>query len=234
MNYQFTTTDGRKYLVEVIEDETFYNPLTECCSGDIQGFIDTKFCQESNCDLAKNFKSFYKNFDEIFGVKRGKKSAILAASEAGYVILPIWGYSHGEHAFTASYENPYDEWDSGLAGYIWRRNNFDIYCIQTLQDTIRQFDNWFNNEVWSLEFTSLENGTKFYGTGCVYVDQTEENIKQYCEDELGGGELEPYFGIAKKQLNKEDFNNKIESLLNDYWLNEISKQKVKALRRLLN
>ena len=67
----------------------------------------------------------------------------------------------------------------------------------------------------------------------IYDDFTEERIEYYCMTTFGEGKLEPYFGTVKQQLSMEDFNNKIESILNDYWLTEIPKEKIEALRTIL-
>ena len=234
MNYQFTTNVGEKYLVQAKEDGGFQNPLVYAYEDGIQAIIDTKFCREDFCDKADSFESLERNFEKIFGVKKGKKTTVLAASEAGYTILPIWGYSHGGYDFCASYENPYDKWDSGLAGYIWcKKSTFDKDDGEMLQKAIHQYTNYFNNEVWMLDFISLKDGEEFIGVGSIYDDLNEETIKCNCVDVLGEGKLEPYFGTVKQQLSMEDFNDKIESILNDYWLTEIPKEKIEALRAIL-
>ena len=234
MNYQFTTNMGEKYLVQAKEDGGFQNPLVYAYEDGIQTIIDTKFCREDFCEEADSFESLERNFEKVFGVKKGKKSTVLAASEAGWTILPIWGYSHSGYDFCASYENPYDKWDSGLAGYIWcKKSTFDKDDVEMLQKAIHQYTNYFNNEVWMLDFISLKDGEEFIGVGSIYDDLNEETLKHNCVDVLGEGKLEPYLGTVKQQLSMEDFNNKIESILNDYWLTEIPKEKIKALRAIL-
>lgn len=234
MNYQFTTNMGEKYLVQAKEDGGFQNPLVYAYEDGIQTIIDTKFCREDFCEEADSFESLERNFEKVFGVKKGKKSTVLAASEAGWTILPIWGYSHSGYDFCASYENPYDKWDSGLAGYIWcKKSTFDKDDVEMLQKAIHQYTNYFNNEVWMLDFISLKDGEEFIGVGSIYDDLNEETLKHNCVDVLGEGKLEPYLGTVKQQLSMEDFNDKIESILNDYWLTEIPKEKVEALRAIL-
>lgn len=234
MNYQFTTNMGEKYLVQAKEDGGFQNPLVYAYEDGIQTIINTKFCREDFCEEADSFESLERNFEKVFGVKKGKKSTVLAASEAGWTILPIWGYSHSGYDFCASYENPYDKWDSGLAGYIWcKKSTFDKDDVEMLQKAIHQYTNYFNNEVWMLDFISLKDGEEFIGVGSIYDDLNEETLKHNCVDVLGEGKLEPYLGTVKQQLSMEDFNDKIESILNDYWLTEIPKEKVEALRAIL-
>ena len=235
MYYQFTTTDrGEKYLVQAKEDGGFQNPLVYAYEDGIQAIIDTKFCREDFCDEADSFESLERNFEKVFGAKKGKKTTVLAASEAGWTILPIWGYSHSGYDFCASYENPYDKWDSGLAGYIWcKKSTFDKDDVEMLQKAIHQYTNYFNNEVWMLDFISLKDGEEFIGVGSIYDDLNEETIKYNCVDVLGEGKLEPYFGTVKQQLSMKDFNDKIRSILNDYWLTEIPTEKIEALYSIL-
>ena len=233
MNYQFTT-NGKKYLVEARRCDAYESPLLNEGERGIYAFIDTKFCRESSCEEADSFESLERNFEKVFGVKKGKKTTVLAASEVGYTILPIWGYSHSGYDFCASYENPYDKWDSGLAGYIWCKKGVYDDDIEELQEVIRSYTKYFNNETWCIEFTSLEDGEEFCGIGMIYDDFTEERIEYYCMTKFGEeGKFEPYFGTVKRQLSMEDFNNKIENILNDYWLTEIPTKKIEALRAIL-
>ena len=115
---------------------------------DFTGFVETRFCNYNSSKEIKNFKDFEDNFKEIFNIdwnvnlpentKDYIKTVLNETKEAGYLCLPIWGYSHSGYCFCANETNPYDKWDSGLAGFIWSKT----LTREELNDIVEELNAW--------------------------------------------------------------------------------------------
>lgn len=111
---------------------------------------------------------------------------------AGYVCLPIWGYSHSGLMFRASERNPFEKWDSGLAGVAWINKNSSNGAFDFFNRIIDKLNIWLSGEVYTAEMHPIDKPE-----ATMYVDYIyslcPEDIKARIEDEYGlKGELVKY------------------------------------------
>ena len=151
-NYLLEGNDSNLYKIVVDTEECPIDPFEDIYE-DVQIFIDTNFYVGSNCPLADSFETFDINFKKIFKIDWGLnipqnprnylETVLRKAEEAGYLCLPIWGYSHSGYSFFASEHNPYGSWDSGLAGFAWTKDR--PVARESISALIEAINKYLNN-----------------------------------------------------------------------------------------
>lgn len=240
MNYLYTMKDmirrriRYRYFVEVEKDDCHTNPMENW--DNIKMIIDTRFCKMSNCDEVYTLEQLIEKSQEIFGVELDRENVIPvamkeSAAKAGYTMMPVWCYSHSGYTFAAAYENPFDKWDSGLAGFIWCEKCFGDE--ETLKLFTKEFDGYFNDEVYHIRITDIKDDELIDDNYDVYLGD-KKTLEKYCEDMLGEGTLEEYEGEIETVIDEEGLIMQVEDVLEDYRRNGLPKEKVALLKLLLN
>lgn len=183
--YTLKTSDGKKYTITLNQDENVENPR-EVNEGYKSHLVIEKRGYFFSDYKRKNFKSLD---DVIEHFSRGKKKSVHTwadlvdvAYEKGYILSPVWDYSHSGYSFSASLQNPFDNWDSGLAGFIWCKKSDKEKC--DFQAEIAEFTHYFNGDVYYM----LVEGEKQepFCIGSIYPDdnkpfssQLEDLLEEY-------------------------------------------------------
>lgn len=145
--------------------------------------------KEDTSFLNSKRKKFNSLDDVIEYFSRGKKKLVHTwadlvdvAYEKGYILSPVWGYSHTGYAFSACLQNPYDSWNSGLTGFIWCKKTDEDKC--DFQAEIAEFAHYFNGDVYTA--TVGEEDGKTFCIDSIYPDnkkpfslQLEELLREY-------------------------------------------------------
>ena len=228
MNYILKTTSGNAYRVCVNTDYNAANPVDYMDTVDM--FIDTKFCEINSTSFdCMNFKTFNRDFGKIFGRKvKVDETVFKVALSQGYLLLPVWGYSHSGYAFAASRVNPFDKWDSGLAGFIWAKidqtdyegNPIDVE--QLLVGAVEDFNAYFNNEIYMIGINQIGHDSDCYEwvlDQVTFKENVEEELTLLVLGEVGetAGSLEEYSQEEESRLvheykNKVDINSALDDL----------------------
>lgn len=229
MDYILKTTSGNAYHVSVDTDYNATNPVDYMDT--VNMFIDTKFCtivSVTGFDYM-DFKTFNQNLDKIFGREPKKYETLYEMALAqGYLLLPIWGYSHSGYAFAACEENPFDKWDSGCAGFIWVKTDLTDYdgkptnVRQLLVDAVKDFEAYFNYEIYMVGINQIGHETEGFEWAIgdvIFRDNMEEELTLLVLGEVDetAGSLEDYSREEESKLihnykNKVDINSALDSL----------------------
>lgn len=159
---EITGKDGARYRVRVVPDEAtqdvdsprLYDDITVMvlshrrydlpCEGDAVEEIDERLC------------------DHAYGATLGERFAALEewlkTERGATVVLPVWGYDHGELTMRAGEENgfPDAQWDSRLLGVIYDNPDNreqagipDEKVPDLLKSAVEAYDQWARGELYA-------------------------------------------------------------------------------------
>lgn len=184
--FLLNTSDGKKYTITLNQDELVENPRV-ANDGYKSHLVVEKRGYFFSDYKRKDFKSLE---DVVKHFSRGKKpipiwtDLVNVAYEKGYILSPVWGYSHSGYDFAACLRNPYDPWDSGLFGFIWCKKSDKDKC--NFQSEIAEFTHYFNGDVYCMIIEGEGEGEEPFCIGSIYPDdnkpffkQLEELLKEY-------------------------------------------------------
>ena len=183
--YNLKASDGKKYTITLNQDELVENPRVVN-----DGYKSHLVIEKRGYFFSDYKRKEFKSLDDVVEhFSKGKKKSVQTwadlvdvAYEKGYILSPVWGYSHTGYAFSASLQNPYDSWDSGLTGFIWCKKTDEDKC--DFQSEIAEFAHYFNGDVYYMVVEGADEEP--FSVGSIYPDdnkpffkQLEELLKEY-------------------------------------------------------
>lgn len=183
--YNLIKNDGKKYTITLNQDELLENPRVAN-----DGYKSHLVIEKRGYFFSDYKRKEFKSLDDVVEhFSKGKKKSIHTwsdlvdvAYEKGYILSPVWGYSHSGYSFSASLQNPYDSWDSGLTGFIWCKKTDEDKS--DFQSEIAEFAHYFNGDVYTATVGG-EDG-KTFCIDSIYPDnkkpfslQLEELLREY-------------------------------------------------------
>lgn len=110
------------------------------------------------------------------------------------VVLPVFGYDHGQVRFKAAHDPGYpfdDQWDAGLAGLIYdtpaTREATGVtpeQVEQALIDEVRVYDQWANNELYRYEIRQGGGDDDFEVTDSCGGFYSEQEAREAAEEAM--------------------------------------------------
>lgn len=183
--YTLKASDGKKYTITLNQDENVENPRVVN-----DGYKSHLVIEKRGYFFSDYKRKEFKSFDDVVEhFSSGKKKSVHTwadlvdvAYEKGYILSPVWGYSHSGYSFSASLQNPFDSWDSGLFGFIWCKKSDKEKC--DFQAEIAEFTHYFNGDVYYMLVEGEEQepfciGSIFPDDKKPFLQQLEELLKEY-------------------------------------------------------
>lgn len=129
---------------------------------------------------------------------------------AGYVCLPIWGYSHSGLVFRANEKNPFEKWDSGLAGIIWLKNE-NGRALETFDTIVDELNAWLSGETYEADvYDAIGMDDSCISVSGIYSLEPEA-IAARIRDELGlYGEL---IEVSDDFVSTREVADKVQEIL---------------------
>lgn len=183
--YNLIKSDGKKYTITLNQDELVENPRVAN-----DGYKSHLVIEKRGYFFSDYKRKEFKSLDDVVEhFSKGKKKSIHTwsdlvdvAYEKGYILSPVWGYSHSGYTFAACLRNPFDSWDSGLFGFIWCKKSDKEKC--DFQAEIAEFTHYFNGDVYYMLVEGADEEP--FSIGSIYPDdnkpffkQLEELLKEY-------------------------------------------------------
>ena len=184
MEYILNSSDGKRYVITVNQDFDVENPREVN-----EGYKSHLVIEKRGYFFSDYKRKEFKSLDEVIEhFSKGKKKSVHTwadlvdvAYEKGYILSPVWGYSHSGYSFSASLQNPFDRWDSGLVGFIWCKKSDKQNC--DFQSEIAEFTHYFNGDVY---YMIVEGDEEPFSIGSIYPDgekpfslQLEKLLSEY-------------------------------------------------------
>lgn len=185
MEYILNSSDGKRYVITVNKDFDVENPREVN-----EGYKSHLVIEKRGYFFSDYKRKEFKSLDEVVEYfSRGKKKSVQTwadlvdvAYEKGYILSPVWGYSHSGYSFSASLQNPFDNWDSRLVGFIWCKKSDKEKC--DFQSEIAEFAHYFNGDVYYMVVEGTDEEP--FSIGSIYPDgekpfslQLEELLSEY-------------------------------------------------------
>lgn len=194
--YTIKAADGCLYKITVEEDECAMMPFDLFDYSEVCCMVQSRPFSYSTVPGINTFEDVFAEFSTLEGVDTEISSIpeLIEVAESQHVwMLPIWGYSHSGLVLSVSETNPFGQWDSGIAGLIWVREEDLIFdsskegALAEFRRAVDDLNKYISNSVYCMQIDDvMHNYSELRGSMYFKNDYpTKEEILEEAADCMG-------------------------------------------------